>query len=612
MPTKKIIMREFSGGIGTTSEKKDIVNSASFIKNLNPFEDPTYLTMSRVPTKISGSTVVGLPTWAEDGSPYDTNRYFVDEGGNIYKETSLEVVSNLRTVSGCAGEGLKVFDDFLYYALSKELGRYGKLSGTPAFNDAFLSDGVMDLDQSGGGSGFVYATTTSVNEGATHRQTFTPDNDPLKTVVINVSDTGDDPTWTVTVHDYYDNLIGSKTIAYADMSTGDMSFIFSTPLRLVIGNEYHFHVTTSTTTGAPAVVTDVTTDLEGADFSTLFGVLIDATFHPMVSIEDVLVIGNERYLAVWDQATYEPNKIALEPGYEVRAMAKFEEFVVAAAFKGGNMEEAEDCRLYFWDGIVAGEIVSYNYFTDVPVGVANSLYNFKGELIGVYGNTGKIYKGSDPFLGVVNQVPKLARGKKVEVYPGAISDYNGRLLVGISASTDDTALEQGVYEYGHQSDLLPEAFNFPYLISTGTTTGTTLKIGLVKRIGTDIYIGWRDGAGYGLDKISVGDGASASGTWESLIYDGGNPEEYFLPINLIIQFEPLTTGQSVTPKYKLDRAASWTTGDTEDTVGATSVELPIFNRCKEMQWGINLVSSSNTFLKITGIILEYEPLTSEE
>ena len=610
MPSKKLIIREFSGGIGTSSEKKDVSNSASFIQNLNPFEDPTYLTMSRVPTKISGSTVVALPTWAEDGSPHDTNRYFVDEGGNIYEEDSGGTVTNLRTVTGCAGEGLKVFDDFLYYALASELGRYGKLSGTPAFNDAFLSDGLNDVDQSGGGTGDVYATTTAIDEGATHRQTFTPDNDPLKTVIINVSDTGDDPTWTVTVHDYYNNVIGSKTIAWADMSTGDMSFTFSTPLRLVIGNEYHFHVTTSTTTGAPAVVSETNADLEDAEFSTLFGVLIDATFHPMVSIEDVLVIGNERYLATWDQATYEPNQIALEPGYEVRAMAKFEEFVVAAAFKGGSMTEAEECRLYFWDGIIAGEIVSYNYFTDVPVGVANTIYNFKGELIGVYGHTGKVYKGSDPFLGVVNEVPKLARGTKVEIYPGAISDYDGRVLIGISASTDDTDLEQGVYEYGHQSDLLPESFNYPYLISTGTTT--EIKIGLVKRIGTDIYIGWNDGAAYGLDKISVGDSASASGTWESLIFDGGNPEQQFLPIKLIIQFEALTANQSVTPKYKLDRAAAWTSGDTEDTVGATYVELPIFTRCTEMQWGIDLVSTSNTFLKITGIILEYEPLTSED
>ena len=183
MAAKKLIVKDFSGSVGTVGEKRDIANSARFTKNLNPFEDPSYITLARKATKVSSTTVVTLPTWMEDGSPWATDRYVYDEGGKFYKVTSSDVFSVLRTVSGGAGEGLKVFDDYAYYALAAELGRYGKLSGTPAFNDSFLSDGTTDKDDSGGGTGATdYSTTTGINEGATHRQTIAPTKDPLKAI----------------------------------------------------------------------------------------------------------------------------------------------------------------------------------------------------------------------------------------------------------------------------------------------------------------------------------------------------------------------------------------------------------------------------------------------
>jgi len=606
MAKDKLVIKNFSGGIGTMGEKIDVANSVKFMKNLNPFEDPSYITLSRKTSKVSGSTVTSLPTWGEDGSPYDTNRYFTGEGGKIYRETSAGVWSSLRTVSNSSGEGLKVFDNYLYYALEAELGRYGLLTGTPAFDDSFLSDGTNDKDQSGGSTGSAdYVPPTTISEAATARQTFTPAKDPLKAVIIDVDVVGTG-NWTVTVHDSNNTTIGSKTIANGSMSTGDVTFTFATPLRVVIGNSYHFHVTSTVADGGVDTGTD--TDLEDAEFSTLFGILISATFHPMVVIDDTLIIGNSRYLATWDQATYTPNKITFDPGFEVRSIAKFEEFVVAAAIKGGSVSAAEAARLYFWDGISS----SYNFYTDVTVGAPNAIHNAKGKLLGVYGNDGSMYTGNDPFVDVVGNIPKLSRGKKLEVYPGAITEHEGRTLIGVSGSTDDgTALEQGIYELGSQQTQLPDSLNFPYTISTDTVSATTLKIGMVKSMGTDLYIGWRDNTSYGVDKIALGDTANSSGSLETLIFDGGDPDRQFLPINLIIEFEALTTGQSVTPKYKLDRAASFTTGTAASTVGDTRVELPIYTRAKEIEFGFNLASTSNTFIKIIAVKLIYDDLSEE-
>lgn len=610
MAKQKLKIRNFSGGLATTSEKIDIPNSARFLKNMNHYEDPAYIINSRVPSKVSGAIVTGLPLWMEDGSPYDTNRYILDNGGVVYEVDSSDNFSSIISSTG-AGEGLKVFDDYLYIATSTSIGRYGPLSGTPSHTTGYLGTGTLTIDQTGGGTGAAdYVPPIAISEAADQRQTFTPDNDPLRLIKINIDvvGTGD---WTVTVHDEDNNEICSDTIANGDLAAGNQIFTMDTRGRMVIGNEYHFHVTSTVADGG--VDTETATDLEGAYFVTYFAALIDTDFHPMVVLEDTLIIGNERYIATWNQVEYEPNQIVLDPGFQVRAIAKFEEFVVIGAIKGSTVSDSEEARLYFWDGIIASTVVSYNYYIDVSVGTVNALHNSKGRLLGVYGNRGSIYLGTDQLENIIHEAPKLTRGKKVEVYPGGITEYDGRTLIGYAGSTDDgTGLEQGVYEFGKQQAYLPDSFGFPYTISTGTTQATTVQIGMVKAFGTDLYIGWRDDSTYGVDKVSFSSNGYASGSWESLIFDAGETDDDLLPEILTITFEPLTTGQSVTPKYKLDRASSWTTGTAASTVGDTKIELPIYTRCAEIEFGFNIASTSNTHIKITGVILEYDDLAEED
>ena len=603
---KRLKIRQFSGGIGTTGEKKDVANSAQFTKHLNPFEDPSYITLSRETTKVSGTTVTDLVYWMDDASPYSTDKYFLGSGGKVYKETSAGTWSNTFTVASCGGEGLKIFDDYLYEAGATTLNRYGKLSGTPAEGADFLSDGTTNIDQSATGTGATdYTPPVAIDETATHRNTITPTRDPVRDIVINVDVVGSG-NWTLTLHDSNNILIGAKTTANGDMVVGDNTFTFATPLRVVIDNAYHYHVTSTVADGG--VDTGTNTDLEASYFVEHFGILIDTDFHMMDEFLNFLVILNNRYIAKWDLSSYNPNLITLAPGFEARCMAKFNEFLVIGAFKGPSIQNAEEARLYFWDGIET----TFNYFTDCRIGAPNCLVNSEGSLIGVYGNDGSMYLGTEPFEEIVNKIPKLTRGNYVYSAPGAITTFEGNALIGIGLGTDDgTNLEQGVYEYGSQQEQLPHAFNFPFTVSTATTKSATLKIGMVKSVGSDLYIGWRDNTTYGVDKVALGDDANACASWESLIFDNGDPNKQFLPMNLIITFEALSAGQSVTPKYKLNRAATFTDGTAASTVGDTRVEWPIYTRCKEMEFGFDLASTSNTFIKVTGITLVYDNLSKE-
>lgn len=611
MSIKTLTIKDFQAGIGTLGQKRDKVGSARFTKSLDPFEDQDFVTLSRQATKISSTTIANLPLWMEDGSPWATDRYVYDLGGKVYKVTSGDAVSLLRTVSGSTGEGLKVFDDYLYYMLPTNIGRYGRLSGTPAFDDDLTSwwdAAISDIQTTGGGTGQTYATGTSIVETATHKQTFTAEKDPLKELTIDVNDTGDDPDWTVTIHDSEDNEIGAKTILFASMSTGDIVFTFATPLRLTIGNVYHFHVKTSTTTGAPKVTTNVASDLEGAEFIVEYGVLIDADYHMPQVIEDLLIIPNERYLATFNQAIYDPNAIAFDPGFKVRNLIKSEEYVVAECYKGASVLDAEEYKRYYWDGIQP----SFNFSEPIPMGAPNaSTFRGKDEIIGVYGFRGTLYDGKNG-RDLIHEAPKLAKGKNVEVFPGAIANYENRVLVGYAGSTDDTSgIEQGVYEYGGQSSDTPVGLNFPFVISTGNTQATNQKVSLVKVIGKDINIGFRDDTAYGLDKVTLGDSAATSGLYESLIFDAGNPKKDKLALNLKATFVGLAAGESIQLGYQLDRSGSFTLGTAEDTDGAVEVELAIFNRFKEIEFKFILASSGGTFPKLTSLIFEYNDLVEE-
>jgi hypothetical protein len=250
------------------------------------------------------------------------------------------------------------------------------------------------------------------------------------------------------------------------------------------------------------------------------------------------------------------------------------------------------------------------------VGAVQALHNTRNNLIGVYGNRGNVFVGAEPFQNIVSEVPKLTESKVIEVYPGAIAEHEGRTLIGFGAYTDDTTgVELGVYEYGSQSSKKTDAFSFPYVISTGHTQATNLKISMVKVIGDDIYIGWRDGTAYGVDKVSNASTYQSAGLWESLIFDDGNSEEEKLPFDIRLTFEALTTGQTIIPKYRLDRG-SWVSGVVVDGTGAgsgaTEIKLPIYYRAKEIEMGFNYTSSSNTRLKVTALTFKYDDCKEED
>lgn len=661
------IQTSFTNGISFAS-KNWLPYSARFSRNLSIFEDPDSVTLNPVPALDSGSVVTDLVKWMEYTYPYDDARYAIGNAGNIYRITSNTWSLDHTIASGSpAGQGLCTLLDALYYANSTSIGRKFALSGSPAatYTDDFFTDGTQNVDVNASESGQTYTVPTSITENATNTLYFGSGNnsartnailklayDPLKTVQVYVTSKGTG-NWTVSLHDKFNNLVGSATVTNGSLTNGAMnSFTFATPIRITIGAIYHIHVTS--TVGDGTLQTSTTADLSTAQVKTLFGILIaDANFHPMIQhtngVTGIFVVGNDHYLGVYDGVTYNPNKIALEPGFSVRSLAKINGNIVAFCWKGNDVTKYEYGRAYIWDGIQTYSTDS----TELTAGMPHAVKTYKNRLLGVFGTKGNLEISPDqnhPFL-LLQSAPKLTRGYRMGVFPGAIGIWQNKAYIGFSQTNDVNAgvyndpnsgnhaagdtysppigLEQGIYEFGNQSDraitytaVSTEVLNFAYQPSTAIANPSNFSVGCVAPFGEDIYFSYQDGSSYYVDRVNRLNSPAGTGSWESLISDKAfdkfkqyqqMPEKFKRGVKVRVTFVTLPVGCTVTAKWRADRAAAWTFGATA-IAGSTNCSALIGGisglNYKEMEYGFDVTATVN-YPVITSCGFFYDPLEGE-
>lgn len=481
MAKKILTVKYFNGGVGD-SDKEGIRGSFYLCRNLDIFSEPTNITLHPLTAKISGTTVVTLPKWFVIGSPYDTNLYTYDSGGHIYSRTPSNTWTDLRTVANSNGQGMELFDDYLYYTQNTQIGRYGPLSGSPTFTDNWQT-GLTDTSAAG------------------------------------------------------------------------------------------------------------------------------KRFAPIKAFQGGFAVGHGNKMAWYDGAVWTLAKMTFPPGYNVRTIDTVDEFLAIGVWKGSTITDSESGIVFFWDGTAS----TYNFFVEIPEGGINAILNSRNRLLSVVGPNGVIYLNYTPFQ-KVHKIPYLPYSKTLEIYPGAVSNWQGLSLIGVAGNTDSAALTQGVYQWGAKSDKYNETLNLGFTPSHGKINATTLHIGAVKGIGDELFIGWQDDTTYGVDRVIVTANPFATGIYESLIFDDNRPLQPKQAITLKATHKALAANESIQLGYKKDRASSYTTGTANSTVGTTETRLPIppsDARFYEFQFEAILAASGSTTPTITSIGLEYDDLSAE-
>jgi len=612
-----------SGG-QSQSTKEGVPHSFAYSKHIDFRKDPNLLSILPATVKESSTTVTDLIT---DMIQLPSGKIVaVGDAGGVYVRTTAGSWSKHGTTltNTACGMVYNLQHDTIYVpgltAIHSITGADGVFGGslTPV-NNTFSAL----VDQSATVSTSTYTTTGSITETATHKLLLSPTIEPLYSVKVWVTTKGTG-NLVITMHDQANNTLATQTILNASVTNGALNeFVFTTPVRMLVRPNpanYHFHITHPSGT-ASTIGSGTASDFSTARYESWSNRLVDPVnnFHPIYRFLQYYLILNERHVVAWEpisQTTptaleFVQHRLTFPEGYEATSGAQYTEYFAIAAEKRSTSatNEFQEGKIFLWDGTSQ----TYNFVIDVPEGAPYGLRVHKNVLYYFAGGSWYAWSGGDPVK--IFQMPNTdTEFTDTATYfvnnPHTQAIRNGILMGAFPSITSSTAVQHGVYSYGSRNRNYPDAFGYSYTMSTGTIVNGTLRLGGVWSFGDKMFLSWRDGANYGVDKISPDSDPFSTATWESLIVDNGRPDKTKQATKLEITFKALPTGATITPKYKIDRATSYTSG-TAAVATDTVIKLNINKRYKEIQLSFDAVATTAT-PEIISVTLIYDPLESEK
>jgi len=338
--------------------------------------------------------------------------------------------------------------------------------------------------------------------------------------------------------------------------------------------------------------------------------LDSADFHPVEAFLDKVFVGNGRELISTDGSAIDYNSstvgggLTVEFGQKIKCLKNIGDWL----FIGCVSDNSSLAAYYLWDGV--SEDANYLKKLKGEDGVNSCDVSDDGTVIISAGKKGHLYQltGLDTTLNNIKTIPLIEIDKTIEVYPGAMTNYQGRLMVGLSDGTSLTA-ERGVYSWASHSNQYSKTLNLEYKISTGTTTGTTTQVGLVYSANTtDLYMGWADNGVYGIDKID-GSGVQGTAVYQSLIHDAGKPfkRKHYKNFKITLA-KALASGETIELSYKKDRG-SWASIGTMDFAVDGAILEKNFKpdiKARELEIQLEFTNTGSTGAEIDSIAIIYE------
>lgn len=276
-----------------------------------------------------------------------------------------------------------------------------------------------------------------------------------------------------------------------------------------------------------------------------FGVT-DASFHPMALQDIQLFIGDGNQVASVDEAgVFLANALDLNTPFRIKSMAAYDIDLLIGTYVADSVNKTQIVR---WD------TVSPTWNTSDPI-EENGINCFIRDDNYLYVNAGKagnlyVYDGQYllPYKRIPGSYTSSAYG---EIYPNAVGNFNGVPVFGFSNGSGNPA-KQGVYSFGSYSRDYPKVLDLSWVISQNIVA--SVEIGAILVSGLDLYVSWKDGSNYGVDKIDyTAKYASAYLETRMLGQDVRNLEKVFARIAAYYNSLPASTG--ITFSYSINGAA---------------------------------------------------------
>lgn len=517
----------------------------------------------------------------------------------------------------------------------------GFFDGLARNNSQGIGVGVTATSQVTTNATATYSVPTSLNELTGNFCYFAPDIEPFYSIAVYITTKGTG-NWTLTLHDSSNNALASVTITNGNLTSNAYNeFVFGKQIRALVSASqtgtsatYHFHLTSTVADGTAGVLT--ANDLSTCDFLLFAYRLVQTNngWHPTALFTGSgfpqLCIGNGNYLSTYNfgndnnplNTQWVRHQLFFKPGYEVCGLSTNNQYLVIAAERRSTNANRnfQDGILYFWDGTTNAP----NFSIDIPMGAPYGLYTFNN--VTYFACAGSLFAWSGGQS--VIKVRKLAYQNtdylnavdSTIVTPNAFTSRYNLLMMAYPSSTTNVNVNYGIWSWGTVELTFPNSYGLSYTLSNGLlnySASNLLKMGVCQNFVDAMYTSWQytdanSVVHYGLDLVDNFSNAATSGTWKSLIFDGGSRFKEKNALRLKVSFAPLPTGCTVTPFYYLDRGNK-VSGSVSAGTGDSSILCEIDTRFHEIQYGFDFTCPAGTTTPpiITGVTIEIDPLDQE-
>jgi len=644
----------FYGGAGT-DKKVGIKHAFANSQSIDFRKSPSQFTLLGKPVREDNGAVTDL---VQNEVMINTGMmYSLGSTGNIYTRTNAGVWGRFGSIPNASfGMTYRQDQDSLYIAGTKAVSSITTIAAKPTLNSEYYNisqstynnnDNTPGLnvnaDQSDGGLTSSVPTTAADNSQVRYFQT---DIEPINKIGVQVAapGTGD---WTLTIQDGLNNTLATATITNANLIKNDWNyFVFSAQVRVSVApaaQTYHWSLVSTQSDGT--IFSENSNDISTANMQLWADRLVATSngMHPMAQIQQFVVIGNGRYLSVWeplgdpspDNSEWQRHYLQFPPEWEVCGIAQMNEYIAIACGKVSTdpTQDPQDGIIFWWDGL---QVNKYNYFTPIPEGTPFAIHSYKNVIYYEAGGSWYAISAVDSQPQKIRLLPFGENGynnsnNQTIIYPYAAATRNGIQLLAWPSLTNNTNIPYGVYSWGLTDTTLTNSFGYSYLLSTGSTNwsnANNLTIGMVRNFGDTLHISWRDDSNktghYGVDVVNSQSPIASYATWESLIHDNGYVGKLKEGLYVNATWLPLPDGVRVRLKYSINRgdwkysdyysnSSPWFSGNTATYASFSIGQSDNQSRYNEIQVGIDVYCDNNVFLTptVTSVTLVFDDLRDE-
>ncbi len=535
MPQVEIKQNNWSSGI-SDDQRAVSQNGFSIAKNFDIFTNPNRLTPYRSfeADTNDGSTSTGMKQYfVRDFLYASASAKLYGLGQNSTGKTKIVYKSDATTgnwtlPSSSEGNGtvkngcFVEYKDYLWgFQGTTQVFKYGLLSGTPS------------ITNTAGTVGTIYNTITAV--------------------AVNAGGTGYSVNDVLTL----DGGTGG-TVIVTTVAAGVVTAV--TLLQAGYGYSTGSKATTTTSTGTGCTITVSTV----ADSSTN----ISSVAQGIIARDDNLYLPyNNVLVRVYPSGTVQDQALKLPTNLKITSITNFGNYLAIGCAPVSSYNGSS--KVFLWN-LTSPDIQEV---IDWGEGDLRVLETIEGMIVGVtdryLNNSTGAGRGSMIIQGYTGGYPQVLK----EVFTTALTGItmpiskavkNNRVFFAAKIFTSDTEYNEGIWSFGRKNANYPYALSLDYIDENVSTSG-------IQAFGSAAnYFFIAHSADGSVDKINDAATYTFSSIYETQIFNFGDIDTDKRLDAVKISFRRMASGESITVKYKVDGATTWTTIGTFDTDDALS------------------------------------------